>query len=60
MTIKELKEFVNNIPEKYDDLILITDYPDQSEYRMGDSWGEVYEMETYPYAASYYFIKFFV
>ena len=37
MTVKELKEIINNIDEKYNNEKVITDYKDYTEYCIGSS-----------------------
>lgn len=48
LTVKELKELINNIPKEYDNLPVITTDPDYNEYCCGSGDVPVDTMDIYP------------
>lgn len=56
MTIKELKKIINNIDEKYDNEMVITDYKGYSEYCMGSSLTEVTGIEHWSSSGKGYYL----
>lgn len=55
MTVKELKDRVNMIPEEYDNLPIITDDPDYGITRnLGSSDIDVDDIDTCVYGNTYY------
>ena len=56
MTIKELKNIINNIDEKYDNKEIITDDKEYDEYSIGDSFVNIKDVEHYEFKG-FYFLK---
>ena len=54
MTVKELKNFVNNISEEYDNKKIITDDKDYNEYCIGDSFCDIKNLDGYIINELYY------
>ena len=60
MTVKELKDKINKIPEEYDNLPIITDDPDYGITRnLGSSDIDVDDIDAFVYENTY-FIKFII
>lgn len=56
MTVKELKEIINNIDEKYDNENVITDDKDYTEYCLGSSLVEVTDIEQWFSSGNGYYL----
>ena len=56
MTVKELKEIINNIDEQYDNEKVITDDKGYTEYCMGSSLTEVTGIEKWLSSGKGYYL----
>ena len=49
MTVKELKEKINSIPETMDDMPVVIERPDYNDYCLGDGMEEVTTIDVLRY-----------